>query len=222
MSKICKKCGIQYDGQSCPKCGSTELFQGAPMQQAPGFQPNPYMQPQQPPKKKMHGCLLAFLIGFGIIVFLGIVGAVFGSIANNFENASDRSVTNQEVDNETDKKAEKEEAEPTEKPIEYIKYDVSEMMDDLDANALKAEKKYADQYVEITGRLSNIDSDGKYIDLMPTDEEFAFIGVQCYIKSDEQTDKVMEMSTDDTITLKGQITSIGEIMGYSLDIIEIE
>jgi hypothetical protein len=111
---------------------------------------------------------------------------------------------------------------PTEVPIEYIAYDVTEMMDELSSNALKAEKKYQDQYVEITGILSNIDSDGKYIGLVPSDDEYAFIGVQCYIKSDEQTDRVMEMTIGDTVTIKGQITIIGEVLGYSLDIDEIK
>jgi aspartyl/asparaginyl-tRNA synthetase len=96
------------------------------------------------------------------------------------------------------------------------------MMDELSSNALKAEKKYQDQYVEITGILSNIDSDGKYIGLVPSDDEYAFIGVQCYIKSDEQTDRVMEMTIGDTVTIKGQITIIGEVLGYSLDIDEIK
>lgn len=41
------------------------------------------------------------------------------------------------------------------------------MMSGLKANALNAGSKYKDQYVEITGKLSNIDASGKYIDLTP-------------------------------------------------------
>jgi hypothetical protein len=96
------------------------------------------------------------------------------------------------------------------------------MMSDLESNALKAEKQYGDQYVEITGKLSNIDSDGKYISITPSNDEYAIRGVQCYIQNEEQTNKVLEMSIGDTITLKGKITDIGEIMGYALDIDEIE
>lgn len=81
-----------------------------------------------------------------------------------------------------------------------------------------AEATYQDVYVEITGRLGNIDSDGKYIDLLPADDEWAFIGVQCYIENDEQKAQVMEMSIDDMVTLRGQITEVGEVLGYSLDI----
>jgi hypothetical protein len=113
-------------------------------------------------------------------------------------------------------------AKPTKKAIKYTKYKVSKMMDDLDNNAMKAEKKYTDKYVEITGKLSNIDSDGKYIDLKSSKDDFAITGVQCYIKSDKQSDKIMDMKKGQTVTLKGQITEVGEVLGYSLDIIEIK
>lgn len=105
--------------------------------------------------------------------------------------------------------------------IEYTAYDVSTLMDDLEGNAMNAETKYKNQYVEITGDLSVIDSDGSYISLTPSNDDFAIMGVQCYIKSDEQRAKVAQMSKGDTVTLKGKITGVGEIMGYSLNITEI-
>lgn len=108
-----------------------------------------------------------------------------------------------------------------EETITYVQYSVSQMMSDLDSNALKAEKTYSDAYVEITGRLNVIDSDGDYISLVPTEDEWAIMGITCYIKNDKQLEQVMEMSIDDTVTLRGQITSIGEVLGYSLDIDEI-
>jgi hypothetical protein len=106
----------------------------------------------------------------------------------------------------------------TPQDIEYTAYDVAELMNDLDANAMKAENKYNKANVEITGRLNTIDSDGKYISLVPTNEQYAIIGVQCYLKDDEQKAKVMEMSVGDTVVLKGQIKDIGEILGYTLNI----
>lgn len=113
--------------------------------------------------------------------------------------------------------------EPTqqEQNIEYIAYSVDDMIKELNDNALKAEKKYMDQYVEITGKLSNIDSDGSYISLGSTDP-WEFTTVTCYIKNDAQLEKVMEFSTDDTVTLTGKVTSVGEVMGYGVDIAEIK
>ena len=50
------------------------------------------------------------------------------------------------------------------------------MMSDLDSNAMGASDKYKGKYLEITGKLSNIDAAGKYIDLM-ADGDFEIIGV---------------------------------------------
>lgn len=106
----------------------------------------------------------------------------------------------------------------TETQITYTAYTVSQMMSDLESNAMKASETYKDQYVEITGRLGVIDSSGKYISLYPEDNEWAIIGVQCSISTDEQKEKVMSMEKGDTVTLRGKIKSVGEILGYSLDI----
>ena len=102
--------------------------------------------------------------------------------------------------------------------IEYTVYNVSELIDDLESNALKAETKYANQYVEITGKLSVIDSDGSYISLSSAKHPYSLTSVQCYIKNDEQKLKVAEMSKGDTVVLKGKIKDVGELLGYTLDI----
>lgn len=162
-------------------------------------------------KKRQSGNGLFIVVG--IIIFFIIIG----TLENNKDDSvnTDNSAAQSSANGKTaDRK--------TEAPIKYTSYKVSELMKDLDSNALKAETKYKKQYVEITGKLSNIDSSGKYIDLAPENDNFVIMGIQCYIKTDEQKDKVMEMSKGDTVTLKGKITSVGEIMGYSLDITEIE
>lgn len=105
--------------------------------------------------------------------------------------------------------------------VDYVSYSVSELFDDLHDNALKAEEKYNNLHVELTGRLSTIDSDGKYISLQPENESFTLDSITCYIKSKEQKQKIMEMSTGDIVTLRGKIKRVGEILGYSLDIDEI-
>jgi len=110
---------------------------------------------------------------------------------------------------------------PVEQEIVYTTCSVDEMVDMLNSNAMKAENTYNDQYVEVTGRLSNIDSDGKYISIYPIKNQWAFTGVQCYIKNDVQKQQVMELSIDDKVTVKGKVISVGEILGYSLNIDEI-
>ena len=108
----------------------------------------------------------------------------------------------------------------SEAAIEYTAYTVTELSEDLDSNALKAADKYKGQYVELTGRLSVIDSNGKYISMVDSTDEWAITGVQCYIKNDEQKQVVMDMSIDDEIVVKGKITDVGEVLGYFLDMTE--
>lgn len=108
----------------------------------------------------------------------------------------------------------------SEAAIEYTAYTVTELSEDLDSNALKAADKYKGQYVELTGRLSVIDSNGKYISIVDGTDEWAITGVQCYIKNDEQKQVVMDMSIGDEIVVKGKITDVGEVLGYFLDMTE--
>lgn len=105
--------------------------------------------------------------------------------------------------------------------IEYTAYTVDQMVDMLEDNALKAEQTYDDQYVEITGELSVIDSDGRYIGLYPEKNPYSLLCVQCYLQNDAQVEQVMEMTKGDSVTVRGQITAVGEIMGYQLEIDEI-
>lgn len=133
----------------------------------------------------------------GILV-LGVIGSVVGG---NEESTS----SNTEVVAETTPE------------ITYTPVSVSEMVETLESNAMKASETYKGQYLEITGKLNVIDSNGKYISLVG-DGDFEIIGVQCYLKTDEQKESVMNMSIGDTVTLKGKCKDVGEVLGYSLDI----
>ena len=106
-----------------------------------------------------------------------------------------------------------------EEVIEYTAITVEQLDNDLKDNALKATDSYKGKYLEITGRLSNIDASGKYINLS-NDEFLDVYGVQCYVKSDEQKQKIMDMKKDEHYTIRVKIKDVGEVMGYSADIIE--
>lgn len=103
---------------------------------------------------------------------------------------------------------------------EYVTVSVDDMMKALSENAMSASDTYKNQYLEVTGRLDVIDSSGKYIGLYP-ENTISIVGVTCYIKGDEQLEAVKSMKTGDIVTLKGKCTTVGEVMGYSLDIEEI-
>ena len=147
------------------------------------------------------------------VVLILIIGVVIG-VATGEDKSADSTTKQTEA---TVSDGQKQESES----IEYTSVSVNDMMDALNNNAMGASDKYKGKYLEITGKLTNIDAAGKYIDLM-ADGDFEIIGVQCYIKSDDQKSKIASMSKGDTVTLKGKCTDVGEVLGYSLDIEEIE
>lgn len=157
-----------------------------------------------------------WFIILAVIIVLGIISSAFGG--GNKETESSGSSNNGSVSAVSSQKTEEQ---TSEQEITYTPYTVSQLMSDLDTNALGASEKYKGQYVELTGKLNAIDSDGKYIDIVSGDDEFEFIGVTCYIKSDEQKAVIMSASTGDTLVVKGKITDVGDVLGYYLNIDEI-
>lgn len=147
------------------------------------------------------------------VVLILIIGVVIGAVTG--EDKSVDSTTKQTEATVSD--SQKQESES----IEYTSVSVNDMMDALNNNAMGASDKYKGKYLEITGKLTNIDAGGKYIDLM-ADGDFEIIGVQCYIKNDDQKAKISALTKGDTVTLKGKCTDVGEVLGYSFDITEIE
>lgn len=125
------------------------------------------------------------------------------------------------ADTITDDTDDENEADPAVTNITYTPYAVSELISDLDSNAFRAASKYEDQYVELTGILGVIDSSGDYICIEPSDDEYSWTDVKCYLRSDDQKDVVLELQQGDSIVVKGKITSVGEVLGYSLTIDEI-
>lgn len=152
------------------------------------------------------------------VVLILIIGVVIGAVAGESDSGSDK---NTAATTSTEKKETATKPKEEAAPIEYTAVSVNDMMSDLDSNAMGASDKYKGKYLEITGKLTNIDASGEYINLT-ADGDFEIIGVQCNIKNDEQKSKVASLTKGDTVTLKGKCTDVGEVLGYSLDIDEIE
>ncbi len=107
-------------------------------------------------KKQKKGCLLPVLITIGILVALL---AVLGKMAGGSDSSSSSTASSgQKSSSSSGKKT----ATATSIPLEYYtSVTVDDMVNDLSSNALKAQEKYKGKYLQITGRLSNIDSDGR-------------------------------------------------------------
>lgn len=156
-------------------------------------------------KQKPGGCLIAILVVVVIVVI-----AIAGSAMSGGEKTNTAASTNNTNSTST-----------AQQEITYTAYSVSELMNDLNTNAMNASDKYKDQYVELTGKLNVIDSSGKYISIIPTDDEYAIIGVTCYFQSEDQKNAVKSAAIGDTLVVKGKITDVGEVLGYYLNIDEV-
>lgn len=115
-----------------------------------------------------------------------------------------------------------ESGEEKEENITYEYIDLQTAFDELNNNALRAETKYQNKYVVLTGYLNGIDSDGEYISIQATSDEWEFDYAMCYLRTDEQKAVVVNLNEGDKITIKGQITTIGEVIGYGVDVHSIE
>ena len=154
--------------------------------------------------------------------FIAIVALIIiGAIASGGKSESGNTTAVADKTNSNTSELKDNIAESTTIAIEYVDYTVDDLMAQLEENALKASNDHKGENVRITGKLNNIDSSGKYISLVPN-TDFAIIGVQCYIKNDETKAKVAELSKDSLVTLTGKITDVGEVLGYSLNIDNIE
>lgn len=107
-------------------------------------------------------------------------------------------------------------------PVTYIECDINTMKKEIDENALSASEKYKGKYIEFVGKVNNIDSDGKYISVAPLDaKNYSLFSIHCSIKNESQKKIIMQVKKDDKIKIKGKVNSVGEIIGYTVDIKEI-
>lgn len=174
--------------------------------------PNCGAKVKKPVYKKWWFWTIIVIIVLGIIA--GASGGDEGSTGSTAENANSTAVVSENTSNEKQE-------------ITYTSYDVTELFDMVDTNAMKAQKELKGQHVEIHGYLSNIDSDGKYISVGAQKDDYDYLlkSIHCSIKSsnkEEIKNKVMEMYVDQPITVKGKVTDVGEVLGIYLDIDSIE
>lgn len=156
-----------------------------------------------------------WFIILAVIVVIGIFSKLGGGDKDTTSKSNDNTAveqTQEQSQNSNEEAAEE---------ITYNKVDAGQMLQELEDNALKASDDYTDQYVEVTGKIYNIDSSGKYVNIDGINDEFTMTGIMCYIKNDDQKSVVANASKGQTVTIKGKITKVGEVMGYSLDMDEI-
>ena len=104
----------------------------------------------------------------------------------------------------------------------YETVELGVMIDELKNNAMKAEKTYQNMNVEFACKISSFDSDGEYVSVEAVNAgEWNFDTAMCYIKNEEQLNFLLEKNVGDVISIKGKVKSVGEVLGYSINIAEV-
>lgn len=104
----------------------------------------------------------------------------------------------------------------------YIIVDIDEMNSSLKANAARASKNYKGVDVKFTGWIANIDSDGDYISVRGQDRYAILNNFHCRLKDKKHKDIVINKNQGSKVTIKGKITDVGEIMGYTVKVDDIQ
>ena len=87
-------------------------------------------------------------------------------------------------------------------------------------DADKAKQDYYFEYVEVTGVIDSIDSDLSYVTIVPKKGTY-FYNVMGFTQDKDQEKALKKYAEGDEITLRGQITLVSQLLGYSMDIYEI-
>ena len=155
----------------------------------------------------------------GIVCIVSFIAT--GALAPKSDEKSTSTPATSQTSSQSAKPAEQ--AKPKqEKTVDYAEADIDVLINEAKNNAAKANKNYKGKNVKITGgRVSNIESEGRYI-VIEGSEQFSLLHVQCYPQNKSVKDAMLDLNKDQAITVYGKIKDVGEIMGYSLDLVKIE
>ena len=171
------------------------------------------------------------IIAVVVVVIIAAASAGGNSDSSSSTGKSETKPNTTEVKNETsvtDNEESAVEEEPVaEEPVveeevkEYVTCTAQDLVDALSQNALKASKTYKEQYIEVTGYFSTVDSSGDYFTIDAGSDDWSMTNIQCFI-GDDLVDKVAELTKEQPITVKGYCSDVGEFMGYTIQVEYVE
>lgn len=161
---------------------------------------------RHPRLKKKGGCLK---IGGGIALVVIFLVVLVNVIGGGGESASETPGSNSDSGVEA--------AAPAQPEMEVT---ATQLIDDLEANALGAANKYEGKVVKITGKFGTVDSSGKYFGI-EGNQDFSLTNIQLDI-NESQKATVANFSKGQEVTVIGTVTDVGEIMGYDIKAHTIE
>ena len=111
---------------------------------------------------------------------------------------------------------------PNPATIDFQQVNFVELFDALDENAYAAKSTYMDMYVEFSGFVRAIDSDGVYFSVVPDSDYLSLKSVHCSVDKELRETILTFIKVDSDVTVRAQIYDVGEILGYIVDVYEVE
>lgn len=105
---------------------------------------------------------------------------------------------------------------------EYTQVGIDALLSDLKENAYNAKQTWDDQYVEITGGyVATIDASGAYFSIESKNDAYWLDTIRVDIPYDIRDSVMSQIGSDKSVTIKGKIADVGEVIGYSVDAQEV-
>lgn len=105
------------------------------------------------------------------------------------------------------------------KTAEYSSESLSKMIDMVEDYPIKAEEEYTGKYIQVSGYLDTVDSDGKYFTIVSDPDDFTLLNNIHWSmdKGSDVYDFIKDAKKGSYITVCGEITNVGETIYYMGD-----
>lgn len=102
---------------------------------------------------------------------------------------------------------------------EYSSESLSKMIDMVEDYPIKAEEEYTGKYIQVSGYLDIVDSDGKYFTIVSDPDDFTLLDNIHWSmdKGSDVYDFIKDAKKGSYITVCGEITDVGETIYYMGD-----
>ena len=102
---------------------------------------------------------------------------------------------------------------------EYSSESLSKMIDMVEDYPIKAEEEYTGKYIQVSGYLDTVDSDGKYFTIVSDPDDFTLLdNIHWSMDKDSDVyDIIKDAKEGSDITVRGEITDVGETIYYMGD-----
>ena len=146
--------------------------------------------------KKRGGCLKNILIMIGVLVIVGFIG-------NYFSGSDNTSTTNNSQNNVADVKPTENNKEEILEEEPIIEVSATQLLEDYDANEVRANEQYKGKRAKISGIVDSIgETFGQTYVTINGGDEFELLSVQCFFKD---SSALSSLNKGDQITVEGNI-----------------